>query len=92
MKQNIYTIYDSKAKTFERPLMALNHGLILRTFIDVANDKQHPIGQHPEDYTLYHIEVYDDETGTYENVKHENLGTADQHQTTGAKNEISNAE
>ena len=36
--------------------------MAVRTFADMANDSNHNIGKHPEDYTLYHIGEWDDNT------------------------------
>ena len=64
MKQNLYIVYDSKTELYDKPTFAPNNGTMIRSFTDVANNKQHPIGQHPEDYTLFNIGSYDEETGT----------------------------
>lgn len=77
MKLLIYSVYDSKAKTFSQPFFSNAAGSALRSFQDIANDKNHPIGAHPEDYTLFEIGEFDDSIGTpipYE--KHTNYGLA----------------
>ncbi len=63
MKLMVFTIFDSKNQSHCRPIMQPSSGGMLRSFADLANDKQHPIGQHPEDYALYRVGEWDDETG-----------------------------
>jgi len=65
----MYAIYDSKAEKFSRPIFARSNGEMIRSFTDLANDAQHPIGQHPEDYTLFSTGDYDDNTGVVNNLK-----------------------
>ena len=64
MTKLMYVTYDSKAQTYTTPFYALNQGSALRSFIDIAHDTKHPIGQHPEDYTLFCIGEYDELKGT----------------------------
>lgn len=61
----IFSSYDNKAKIWSRPMFAPNEGSMLRSWADIANDKSHPIGQHPEDYTLYIIGEFDEFEGTF---------------------------
>ena len=63
MKKLLYVTYDSKAEIYTTPFYMLNEGSAVRSFIDIANDKSHPIGQHPEDYTLFCIGEYDEIEG-----------------------------
>lgn len=62
-KLKMFVTYDSKAESYSRPFFDQNLGSVRRAFSDIANDPQHPIGQHPEDYTLFEIGEYDDQTG-----------------------------
>lgn len=63
MKLLIFSIYDQKAKSWSRPHFGEKVGNVVRQFGDIASDKQHPIGQHPEDYALYQIGQWDDDKG-----------------------------
>ena len=56
----LYTIYDSKAAMYAFPFKSRTNGEAIRAFTNIANDKQHLIGQHPEDYILFHCGTYDD--------------------------------
>lgn len=59
----IFSSYDAKGEIWSRPMFQLNEGTMLRTWSDVANDKNHPIGQHPEDHCLYQIGEWNDVKG-----------------------------
>ena len=64
MDNNIYTVYDSKAETYTPPYFQHRDAMAIRIFADCCNDEGHTFGKHPEDYTLFHIGVYNDDTGT----------------------------
>nr|UXQ88138.1 MAG: nonstructural protein [Microvirus sp.] len=61
MNFNIYSVYDSKAECYTLPFYMKHEGEALRTFKNWANNPDHPIGQHPSDYTLFQIGTFDDE-------------------------------
>ncbi len=61
MKLNIYTIYDIASAAYMRPFFLQSDGQAKRMFSDISNDAEHDVGQHPEDYTLHRIGVYNDQ-------------------------------
>ena len=63
MLHNIYTVFDSAAVMFDRPFTAISDNAAIRSFGDICVSADHPIGQHPEDYSLYRIGTYDDNKG-----------------------------
>ncbi len=63
MNLNIYAIYDTAIGCYMRPFFTQSDGEAIRGFTDIALDAEHPIGKHPEDYSLYRIGVYNDQTG-----------------------------
>ena len=58
-----FAIYDSKAATYSPPFSQKTLGLAIRMFSDSALDKTTTIGLHPEDFILFHLGEYDDQTG-----------------------------
>ena len=62
MRLNIYTIFDTAAAVYKRPFVAQADGEVLRVFKDMALNKDHEIGAHPEDYSLWRIGTFDDNT------------------------------
>jgi hypothetical protein len=76
----VYSVYDSKAKTWEQPQFVVNKGAAARSWYDLVNQQNTQYNKHPEDYTLYEIGQWDDQAGivtTYE--KKESLGIAIEH-------------
>ena len=63
MKISMFSIYDSKAKSYLPPFHMPNDAMALRVFQDCVSDPSHAFGKHPEDYTLFHLGHFDDETG-----------------------------
>ncbi len=63
MRQQIYSIYDVASGLYQRPFVAQSDGQVTRSFSDLARDSEHEIGQHPEDYTLFSLATFNDNTG-----------------------------
>jgi len=63
MKQEIYSIRDAKADNYGTPFFMNNEGLALRAFNDLAQDESSTVHNHPEDFSLYHIGIFDSESG-----------------------------
>ncbi len=76
MNLNLYTIYDAKTHAYDRIMSAQADGEALRIFKDLAVSADHPIGQHPEDYSLFRIGTYDNQTATITVQKQTCLGHA----------------
>ncbi|AXL14764.1 nonstructural protein [Microviridae sp.] len=62
MKLKIFTIYDQKAHAYITPFFLPEEAMAIRTFGDCCNDKSHQFGRHPEDYTLFNIGAWADNT------------------------------
>ena len=59
----IYTIYDSKAETYNTPFLMLNDAVAVRSFQELLTDPMTTIQKNPEDYTLFHIGEFNGLTG-----------------------------
>lgn len=72
MKLLLCSMYDKKSGIYARPFAAITKADAMRAFADIALDKTHPIGKHPEDYDLYVVGDFDDNTGivTYLQMEH----------------------
>lgn len=67
MKLNAYCIFDSAALRYERPFFMQSDQEAIRTFGDLASGRHdHPVGQHPEDYSLFRVGVFDDQTAKFQ--------------------------
>ena len=66
MKLEIYAVHDTIAQAFLSPFFMQNEGLATRDFIDAANRPESRIYNHPQDFTLYHIGYWDDNSAEFE--------------------------
>ena len=64
-KQPIFAVRDVKADAYGQPFVSKHVGLAVRGLTDAVNDpqKQSDISRHPEDFSLYEIGQYDDQSG-----------------------------
>jgi len=68
MTKEVYSIYDSKCEFYTQPFMVRAKGEAIRAFSDLANDDKTQVGQHPEDFTLFQLATFDENTGKYESL------------------------
>jgi len=77
MKTKAFAVYDSKVKAHMSPFFTTAAGHAIRSFEQAANDPQSALSRHPADFTLFEVGEFDEETGTFTNLKTPNsLGTA----------------
>ena len=60
-----FSVYDSKAGFYMAPFFFQSTAEGIRAFFDAANDPQTAISKHPEDYTLFELGAFDDQTGVF---------------------------
>lgn len=65
MKYCVYAIFDSAIKTFSAPQTTSHRGAALRGFGDAVNNKETVFAGHPDDYDLYILGEFDDQTGLF---------------------------
>lgn len=103
MKTRIYTIYDCKTEAYDKPFYSLGDGEAFRMLYRTILKGENNFADYPEDYTLFWIGVYDDETGSIDPASAKiSLGTCldiivamkkqqqTRNQILGADNEINN--
>ena len=61
--QKLFAVRDVKADAFGGLVVAPTKGLATRSFLEVCSDRQSPMSQYPEDYSLYYLGDYDPSTG-----------------------------
>lgn len=76
MKLNMYSIFDAASGLYSRPFFTQADAEAKRSFTDIAQDAEHPIGKHPDDYTLFRIGMFDDNTGKITDELNETMCTA----------------
>lgn len=66
MKVLLFAIYDRKASIYMAPFVARSTIDATRQIAASMRDpqiKETPVGQHPEDFDLFHVGGFDDESG-----------------------------
>ena len=68
MKMVIVSIKDRLADAYGRPAYVATEGVAIRQFIDEVNraDENSQIYAHPDDFDLYYIGTFDDNTGAFD--------------------------
>lgn len=71
MSKAVCCVFDSAVQAFSQPFFTRAVGEALRSFTDEVNraDAANALYQHPEDYTLYVLAMFDDELGTFTEAK-----------------------
>lgn len=64
----IYAIRDIKAAAFAPPFFMQRDEMAIRAFSDAIKDPNHQMSRHAEDYELFHLGEFDDESGKVEPV------------------------
>lgn len=62
---NAYVIFDTKAEIYNKPFYFLNDKIALRAAQDLIDDPQTDVHKHPEDFMMFHIGTYEDETAHF---------------------------
>lgn len=68
MELRVYSIRDSKAEIFNQPFFQKTDAEAQRSFAQLIRDPKSTINQFPEDYDLYFLGTYDDQTGVIKSM------------------------
>lgn len=63
MLLKMYSIRDAKGEIFNAPFYKKTHGEAERDFAELCKDEKSLVNKYPEDFDLYHVGIYDDQTG-----------------------------
>lgn len=66
MELKVFSIRDSKGEIFHQPFFNKSHGEAERNFRELTNDQKSMISKYPEDFDLYYLGTYDDNSGRME--------------------------
>lgn len=58
-----FSVFDTAAGVYSPPFFSITKGLAIRMFSDMAKDPKTSIGQHPNDFTLFALGEFDDNSG-----------------------------
>lgn len=66
MIQHVMAAFDKKAKAYLPPFYAPKVAVAVRTFAEAANTPDHQVCKHAEDFALFLLGTWDDETGLFQ--------------------------
>lgn len=66
MISNAYSIRDNKTASYAKPFFAQNDILATRALHTAVNDPNIQLSMFPEDFDMYHVGEFDDQTGMFE--------------------------
>lgn len=69
MIRRIYSIRDAKAEYYCMPFFNSTHGEAERNFQMAMTDEKTTLSKHPEDYDLYYLGMFNDQSGKFDAVK-----------------------
>lgn len=68
MHYKMFSIRDQKAEIFTPPFYKKTHGEAERDFNSLVNDSKSTVSQFPDDFDLYYVGDYDDQTGVVKSL------------------------
>lgn len=68
MKLQVYSIRDAKGEVYNTPFFQKTHGEAERNFRELVKDEKSMVAKYPEDFDLYHLGTYDDQSGTFQTL------------------------
>ena len=66
MKIQMFAVYDVKAAMYHTPYFAVNVAVGARIFRGACINQQTTLAANPEDFNLFHIGSFDDQSGAVE--------------------------
>lgn len=64
----VYSIRDQKGEIFNTPFFKKTHGEAERDFRSLVGDEKSFVNKYPEDFDLYYLGQYDDNTGKFDPI------------------------
>lgn len=73
----VASVFDTKVGVYFQPFFARSRAEAIRSFSDAVSQSDHVFGKHPEDFTLFCLAEWDEESGQFETLPAPScLGTA----------------
>lgn len=93
MQTKVFSLYDSKAKMFGPPFYMQTRGMAVRALADLTQDGNSMVSRHPDDFVLYQIAEFDDNTAEFINKNpHELVSMASDFKKPTIPNQIISSE
>lgn len=78
MLLKMFSLYDSKAAAFAAPFSTPRRELAQRAMVELMDAGQSQVARFPEDFLLFELGEFDDQTGVVVSVPPVNLGPVSQ--------------
>lgn len=65
---NVYSVFDSKVGAYMNPIFLRSNGEAIRCFEASVNSKDHIFAANPEDYTLFHLGIWDEISAQFDTM------------------------
>ena len=66
MKLMVFSVFDTKAGAYASPFFMSNQAQASRDFGDAVQNPKLHLNKHPEDFSLYCLGIFDDNSGKIE--------------------------
>lgn len=66
----VFAVYDSKVEAYMPPFFMSSRGQAMRSFGDTADDSSTQLFKHPEDFSLFELGEWVDNTGFFSLYDH----------------------
>ena len=66
MKTKLYCVHDWKSGLFSKPVHDHDDNIAIRNFVSAVSAAEGALAEYPEDFGLYRVGEFDDETGMFE--------------------------
>lgn len=76
MKLMMFSLFDAAAEAYMQPFFAQTRGQAIRSFGDLVNEVGSHVNKHPDDYTLFVVGVFDQQSGEVVHQTPVSLGNA----------------
>lgn len=75
MIHQLFSIYDNKSRAFQAPFVHSNESTALRALAGSIGERPGDmLAKYPEDFELFYLGTFDDNTGEYETVTARSIG------------------
>jgi len=76
MIHQVIAVQDIKVGAFSKPVAVPTDGAGVRAFQDAVNDPSTEYNKHPEDYSIFNLGTFNDQTGELITAKPTHLASA----------------
>lgn len=68
MEVKVFSVYDVKTAAYGQPFFSPTRASAQRAFIGACSDRSTMLGQHPQDFRLFELGTFDDQSGLLSSI------------------------